>query len=115
METGARARYDLQSVTLSESKLHLAFALATICLCRSVRSARDVIACVKRTGGPFAQAVIRARRSQKLSHAKNHQHAEKKMLECSEHDALPRRKRPQRTILKTAPAISLSFRQNGER
>ncbi|HKC95472.1 MAG TPA: hypothetical protein VKB81_15750 [Nitrospira sp.] len=51
----------MKAIALSESQFQLAFALAAICFRLAVGAARDLIVCVKRTAGPFAQTVIRAR------------------------------------------------------
>lgn len=102
----------MKSGSLRKSKLQLSFFLTTICLCLSVRSARDLIVRVKRTGGPFAQAVIGARRFQKLNREKSHQEEEKTMPQCAEHYRLPHIQVAHRTMMSTTSAISIFFTAN---
>lgn len=90
--TGARAKYGGKALALSERHFQFAFSLATICLCLAVGADRDLIVRVKRTAGPFAQAVIRARHSQELNRAQNRECEEKQGPDCSKHDALPHKK-----------------------
>jgi len=76
----------------------------------AVGAARDLIVCVKRTAGPFAQTVIRARYSQKLNRAENCDCEEKKGPNCSEHATLPHKKWPHRIMASVTRAIPFSIK-----
>ena len=104
----------MKAIALSESQFQFAFALATICFRLAVGAARDLIVCVKRTAGPFAQTVIRAHYSQHLNRAQNRECEEKKRPNCSEHDTLPHKKWGHRIMMSAARAIPFSIRLDRE-
>ena len=100
----------MKAIALRESQFQFAFALATIWFRLAVGAARDLIVCVKRTAGPFAQTVIRARYSQKLNRAENCDCEEKKGPNCSEHATLPHKKWPHRIMASVTRAIPFSIK-----